>query len=190
MTTKNLFDLLHESHEIQRSLCRALTTTRDEARRLSVFLQLKVELEAHAAAEERFLYVPLLMTDGGLSASRHALSEHHQIEEYCEDLSVADKSGADWMSTAKKLAGKVRHHLKEEERKFFKVAGRILDDKQKSTLARKYDRDMLRMRKKYADEYRTVAVGPGGQVAPAQRSVVSALPSAKTARKLAKRAAA
>jgi len=48
--------------------------------------QLKVELMAHAAAEERFLYVPLLMEDGGLDASRHALHEHHQIDELLEDL--------------------------------------------------------------------------------------------------------
>ncbi|MEO8281645.1 MAG: hemerythrin domain-containing protein, partial [Ideonella sp.] len=64
----NLFDLLHESHDRQRALARQLTAARaSAATRESVFLQLKVELEAHAAAEERFLYVPLLMTDGGLS---------------------------------------------------------------------------------------------------------------------------
>ncbi len=163
-----LFDLLHESHEVQRSLCKRVTATRGNvALRELLFLQLKVELEAHAAAEERYLYCPILMTDAGLSVSRHALTEHHEIEELCEDLSVRDKSGADWLETAKKLSEKVRHHLKEEEKKFFKVAGRILDDKQKELLAKRYQKDVVRMRKKLADDYQKVTVTPAGKVAPA-----------------------
>jgi hemerythrin-like domain-containing protein len=161
----NLFDLLHQSHEIQRSLCRQMTASRGRlAQREPLFLQLKVELEAHAAAEERFLYVPLMMTDPGLSSSRHALAEHHQIEELCEDLSVADKTTDAWLATAKALGKKVRHHLKEEEKKFFKVAGRILSDAQKATLARRYQKDLLRMRKKYAAAYQTVKVDRDGRV--------------------------
>ena len=111
-----LFELLHQSHDIQRSLCRQLTATRGNlARRELLFLQLKIELEAHAAAEERFVYCPILLTDAGLSVSRHALAEHHDIEEYCEDLSVRDKAGDGWLDTARKLSEKVRHHLKEDE---------------------------------------------------------------------------
>jgi hypothetical protein len=163
-----LFELLHESHDIQRTLCRQLTATRGNlARRELLFLQLKIELEAHAAAEERFLYVPILMTDGGLSVSRHALAEHHDIEEYCEDLSVRDKVGGDWLETAMKLSSKVRHHLKEEEKKFFKVAGRLLTDPQKDLLARRYQKDIVRMRRKLAADYRKVDVSPAGHVQPA-----------------------
>ncbi len=160
-----LFELIHESHELQRTLCRQVVATRsDVGKRQSLFLQLKIELEAHAAAEERYLYVPLLMTDPGLSSSRHALSEHHEIEELCDDLSVADKSGADWLVTAKELGHLVRHHLKEEETKFFKVAGRILTDAQKDLLARRYAKDVLRMRKKYATDFASVDVGGDGHV--------------------------
>jgi DNA mismatch repair ATPase MutS len=163
-----LFELLHESHEIQRSLCRQLTATRaNVARRELLFLQLKVELEAHAAAEERFVYVPLLLTDAGLSVSRHALSEHHEIEELIDDLSVRDKSGADWLQTAKELSEKVRHHLKEEEKKFFKVAGRILDERQKELLAKRYQKDVVRMRRKLAADFASVDVSSAGLVAPA-----------------------
>lgn len=161
----NLFDLLHDSHEVQRTLCRQLTSARaSAATREDVFLQLKVELEAHAAAEERFLYVPLLMTDGGLSASRHALSEHHDIEELCEDLSVSDKGTPGWLETAKELGHKVRHHLKEEERKFFKVAGRLLTDTQKDLLARRYQKDLVRMRRKGAEAFAKLQVDRGGRI--------------------------
>ncbi len=160
-----LFELIHESHELQRTLCRQVVATRsDTGKRQSLFLQLKIELEAHAAAEERYLYVPLLMTDGGLSSSRHALSEHHEIEELCDDLSVPDKGGAVWLKTARDLGHLVRHHLKEEETKFFKVAGRILSDAEKELLGRRYAKDVVRMRKKYAADYASVDVGSDGHV--------------------------
>jgi hypothetical protein len=154
-----IFDAIRESHDLQRDLCRKLTASRgDMAARQLLFLQLKVELMAHAAAEERHLYVPLLMEDGGLDASRHALHEHHQIDELLEDLSVRNKQQDGWIATAKTLSFKVRHHLKEEESKFFQVAGRLLSDTKKQQLAGRYRRELVRMRRHYAAEYQSVAV--------------------------------
>lgn len=148
---QTLFEALRESHEIQRHLCKRLTATKDVQQRQNIFMQLKVELEAHAAAEERFLYAVLLMEDGGLSASRHALSEHHEIEELTVELSVRDKASAEWLAGAKELGKTVRHHLKEEESKFFQLAGRLLTDAQKNQLTKKYLKDLARMRKKLAE---------------------------------------
>jgi hypothetical protein len=49
-----IFDAIRESHDLQRDLCRKLTASRrDMAARQLLFLQLKVELMAHAVAEER-----------------------------------------------------------------------------------------------------------------------------------------
>lgn len=167
-----IFDAIRESHDLQRDLCRKLTASRgDMAARQMLFLQLKVELMAHAAAEERHLYVPLLMEDGGLDASRHALHEHHQVDELLEDLSVRNKNQDGWIATAKTLSFKVRHHLKEEESKFFQVAGRLLSETKKKQLAGKYSREIVRMRKHYADEFQTVAVSERtGLVKPAKPS--------------------
>jgi hypothetical protein len=165
-----IFDAIRESHDLQRDLCRKLTASRgDMAARQVLFLQLKVELMAHAAAEERHLYVPLLMDNGGLDASRHALHEHHEIDELLDDLSVRNKQQAGWIATAKQLSFKVRHHLKEEESKFFQVAGRLLSDTKKSQLARKYTQEIVRMRRHYSAEYETVAVeASSGLVKPAR----------------------
>lgn len=167
----NLFDAIRDSHERQRDMCRRLTALRgDPAARESLFLQLKVELDAHAAAEERFVYVPLLMTDGGLAVSRHALKEHHDIEELLEQMSVADKSGPAWARKARRLGDEVRHHLDEEESKFFKVAGRLLSGAKKTKLARQYDREIVRMRRKCAHDYASVSVGTNGHVKAAATS--------------------
>jgi hemerythrin-like domain-containing protein len=164
----NLFELLRQSHAVQRRLCSRLMSARSSQRqRTAAFLQLKVELQAHAAAEERHLYVPLLMTDAGLKSSRHALAEHHRMEELCETLSVPDKGGGDWLQTVAELCERVRHHLKEEERKFFKVAGRELSERQKATLARCYQTELLAMRRKYAAEYQSLVQRADGELAPA-----------------------
>jgi hypothetical protein len=156
-----IFDAIRESHDLQRDLCRKLTASRgDMAAREVLFLQLKVELMAHAAAEERHLYVHLLMEDGGLDASRHALHEHHEVDELLDDLSVRNKKQEGWIATAKQLSFKVRHHLKEEESKFFQLAGRLLSERKKQQLARQYAKEIVRMRRHYAAEYQTVAVSP------------------------------
>lgn len=157
---KTLFEALRESHDEQRALSKALTTSASEATtREQLFLRLKIELEAHAAAEERYLYAPMLMCDAGLSAARHAMSEHHEIEELCEKLSVRKKRGASWMGTARSLEREVFHHLAEEETGFFKLAGRLLSDEQKSELTRLYQDELQRLRAHYAKDYKIKLIG-------------------------------
>lgn len=89
----------------------------------------------------------MLMHDAGLHASRHALHEHHEIDGIVEDMQVLDKNGAWWMARARKLSRTVHHHLREEERGFFQVSGKLLGTTQKQSLARAYRKDLARMRK-------------------------------------------
>ena len=113
-----------------------------------MFKELWVELEAHAAAEERFLYVPILMLDAGLSISRHALSEHHEIEELCDEVKQSDPKSDVWHKKSKMLSEKVHHHLKEEETKFFQVSGKLLSESKKRRLAVQYHANFKKMKKK------------------------------------------
>ncbi|TDU31941.1 hemerythrin HHE cation binding domain-containing protein [Panacagrimonas perspica] len=146
--TDNIYDALRESHELQRSLCRALLRSKPHTeQRIATFTALRIELAAHAAAEERFLYAPILMEDAGLSSARHALHEHHQMDELVEDLQVRDHSGASWLATARKLSHKVHHHLREEEKKFFQVSGKLLSKAEKVRAAKRYRKDYARMQK-------------------------------------------
>ena len=62
----NIYEALRVSHDLQRQLCTNLLASEPEVNtRKQLFKSLKVELEAHAAAEERFLYSPMLMVDAG-----------------------------------------------------------------------------------------------------------------------------
>ncbi len=143
----NIYEALRESHELQRNLCRQLVRIKpDDPRSHETFRELRIELAAHAAAEERFLYAPILLDDLGLRPSRHALAEHHEIDECVEALGKARKQPQAWPELARKLSHEVHHHLREEETKFFQLSGKILSDRQKSTLAGKYRRDLKRMR--------------------------------------------
>ncbi|MEX5566295.1 hemerythrin domain-containing protein [Pseudomonas syringae] len=135
----NIFEALRESHDRQRSYADALIqTSGDSAEREKAYKQLKEELQAHETAEERFFYIPLMAHDNGVDLSRHAISEHHEMDEMMEELDETEMSSPAWLATAKKLSEKVHHHLKEEEQKFFQMAGKLLDEKQKQSLASEY----------------------------------------------------
>lgn len=135
----NIFEALRESHEQQRNLAeRLIQTSGHTQEREDLFKQLKNELYAHSVAEDRYLYIPLMFDDVGLDITRHALSEHHEMDELVEKLEETDMSNPSWLATAKQLSEKVHHHLKEEEHKFFQQAGKILEDDEKEKLGKKY----------------------------------------------------
>ncbi|WP_343592056.1 hemerythrin domain-containing protein [Paracidovorax wautersii] len=135
----NIFEALRESHEIQRTLVRQVQETHgDTPERQALFEQLKRELSAHELAEDRHFYRLLMEHDGGIDLSRHAIAEHHALDELVEDLEAADPASPAWLAIARKLGDKVLHHLKEEEHRFFQVAGKLLTEGQKRSLARDY----------------------------------------------------
>ncbi|NSX10245.1 hemerythrin domain-containing protein [Pseudomonas lini] len=138
----NIFEALRESHDRQRRYADALIqTSGDTPERVEAYKRLKSELQAHATAEERHFYMPLMAFDNGVDLSRHAISEHHEMDEMMEALDATEMSSPSWLATAKKLSEKVHHHLKEEEQKFFQMAGKLLDDQQKETLAGQYQKE-------------------------------------------------
>ncbi len=135
----NIFEALRESHERQRTYAEAVVrTSGDTPERKEAYERLKAELQAHETAEERHFYIPLMQFDNGVDLSRHAISEHHEMDEMMEELDETEMSSPSWLATAKKLSEKVHHHLKEEENKFFQSAGKLLSDKQKTDLADEY----------------------------------------------------
>lgn len=145
----NIFEALRESHDKQRSLAKKLVETSGHSEeRKELFDLLKNELYAHSVAEDRYLYIPLMFDDVGLDITRHALAEHHEMDELVETLEETDMSSTSWLATAKQLSEKVHHHLKEEEHKFFQQAGKILADAEKEKLGKQY----LAEYKKYKTE--------------------------------------
>lgn len=143
----NIFDAIRTDHETQRTIVDLLVETEGASDgRTELFERLRTELEAHAGAEERHFYVPLMEYDETQDNARHSVAEHHELDEYLEQLSSYDMSAPQWLITARELRERLLHHLDEEEREVFPVAGRVLGDAQKDQLGSEYTDDIERRR--------------------------------------------
>lgn len=143
----NIFEALRISHVTQRALADNLIRTQgDSPERASLFSELKLELAAHAAAEERFFYVPLIAHDMTQEPSRHGIAEHHQMDKLVEQLANTDLSSPGWLVTARELHHKIYHHLEDEEQGVFQLAGKVLGEAEKSSLARNYEGEFVSQR--------------------------------------------
>lgn len=145
----NIFEALRTSHDSQRGLADNLIKTSGDSReRELLFKELKSELAAHAAAEERFFYVPLIVHDMTQEPSRHGIAEHHEIDELVEKLESTDFSSPGWIAVANALHRKVFHHLKDEEQGIFQLAGKVLSEAEKLSLAKGYEGEYMSQRVK------------------------------------------
>ncbi|MBU2869632.1 hemerythrin domain-containing protein [Colwellia sp. E2M01] len=139
----DIFTALRSDHEKQRLLMQALVeTTGESASRKDFFNDLKTQLSQHSTAEERYFYAPLMEVDDTVQVARHAIAEHHEIDELIEQLEQTEMSSPTWLKTMKDLKHKVLHHLAEEEKTFFQQAGKHLSSTQKTELANQYQAEM------------------------------------------------
>lgn len=139
----NIFEALRKDHEVQRDLVdRLLKTEGNSPQRERIWKKLQDELEAHAKAEERAFYVPLMKKDLTQEKARHSIAEHHDIDEVIETLNNTDMSSPGWKANAQKLAQLLIHHLDEEEHEVFQMAGKALKEQQKENLADTYENTM------------------------------------------------
>lgn len=144
----NIFEALRKDHDVQRDLIdRLLKTEGNSPQRERTWKELQDELEAHAKAEERAFYVPLMKKDLTQEKARHSIAEHHDIDEVIETLNNTDMSSPSWKANAEKLAHLLIHHLDEEEHEVFQMAGKALKEQQKEKLADTYESTMQEERR-------------------------------------------
>lgn len=149
MTT--IFEALRADHERQRALADALLDTAGASdERRDLFAELVTELKAHAASEERHFYVPLMQDDLTQEKARHSIAEHHEMDELIGQLEGYELGASQWLVTFRELHHTVHHHLDEEEREVFQLAGKALPDPAKTALAGEYDAEMVRQRREFA----------------------------------------
>lgn len=138
-----IFEALRQDHEKQRLLLKILAeTSGNTPARQEYFEELKQQLESHAVAEERHFYAQLIEKDATVDLTRHGIAEHHEIDELIAKLDDTDMSSPAWLHHLKVLQEKVEHHLADEEQEFFNVAGRVLNERQKTELASEYNKEM------------------------------------------------
>ena len=145
----NIFEALRISHVTQRALADNLILAQGEmAERASILRSLKLELAAHCAAEERFFYVPLIAHGMTLQTSQHGMAEHHQMDGLVEALEATDPGSVAWLVAARALHHKIYHHLEDEENRVFQLAGKVLGEDEKLSLAQDYEAEFVSQRLK------------------------------------------
>jgi hypothetical protein len=143
----DIYDALRESHETQRRLSARLLAKEDDRGqpRHAAFIGLKHELAAHETAEERAFYMPLFEHDETVDPSRHAIAEHHEMDEMVEQLEKMREGAAEWKDLVEKLIAKIEHHLHEEETRFFDAARKVITPEQARGLADRYFEEYNRL---------------------------------------------
>jgi hemerythrin superfamily protein len=143
----NIFEALRLSHDTQRALATQILETQGQSpERNRLFRELKHELAAHAAAEERCFYQPLIDFDETQAQARHGMAEHHEMDGLVDELNKMDMSSPGWIAHFKKLHHKVYHHLEDEEHAIFQLAGKVLSETKKNSLAKDYEEEFATFR--------------------------------------------
>lgn len=136
----NIYERLKQDHDKQRDLCEQIKHTRgDSVKRNSLWKELRVELEAHASAEEQAFYSELMKEPEGTDETRHAVEEHQEMTEMIEVLDNLDMDADIWMKKFEKLAHRVIHHVDEEEAEFFPKAKEIFSKEEAKEMGETFD---------------------------------------------------
>ena len=85
MAKASIFDRLKQDHDAHRQLFDKMaeaTREKDDDRLEKLFDQFKVEVTAHAAAEEETLYATMLAQPDLREDAQHSVSEHKEIDDF------------------------------------------------------------------------------------------------------------
>ena len=139
MADASIFDRLKQDHDSHRQLFAKMDEAKDDADRLEkLFDQFKVEVKAHAAAEEETLYATMLARPDLREDAQHSVSEHKEIEDYLEEMEEQAFNGQEWRETFAQLKKRYLHHIEEEEEEMFPEAAKDLTDEEERALGNKF----------------------------------------------------
>lgn len=135
----DIYKRLEKDHDKQRDLIDSLKKSEAGSdSRAKLWTDLKVELEAHASAEEQAFYSKLMAEPEGTDDTRHAVEEHQIMHEMIAKLDVMDQGSDEWDKLFGKLSDKVIHHVDEEEEDFFPDAKDTLSDAQEKEALKEF----------------------------------------------------
>lgn len=140
----DIFGRLVEDHDRHRALFAMIDETHGKsADRERLFRELVHEIKGHAAAEEQALWSTVLRDPETTEYARHAVAEHHEMDEMLADLAARDMASPGWLRRFAAAREEYLHHIREEEQEQFVAAEKHLTDKD-----RRYMRTVFNRRKK------------------------------------------
>ena len=137
MADATIFDRLKQDHDAHRQLFDKMADAKDDVDRLQkLFEQFKVEVTAHAAAEEETLYATMLARPDLREDAQHSVSEHKEIDDFLEELTDTKFNSDTWRKTFDQMKKRYLHHIDEEEEEMFPDAAKELTAKEEEELGR------------------------------------------------------
>ncbi|MDO7835975.1 hemerythrin domain-containing protein [Sphingobium sp. HBC34] len=137
MANATIFDRLKQDHDTHRQMFDKMAQAdrdKDEARLEKLFDQFKVEVSAHAAAEEETLYATMLSRPDLREDAQHSVSEHKEIDDYLEELADLKFNGDAWRKKFADMKKRYLHHIEEEEEEMFPDAAKDLTAEEEQKL--------------------------------------------------------
>src|SRR5215208_3133684 len=115
------FELLKADHRKVEELFEELESASGKTK-ISVFNQIKTELELHTQLEEKIFYPALEKPSETHDLTLEAYEEHDVVKKLLRELSRAKTPNEEWEAKAKVLQENVEHHVEEEENQLFPKA--------------------------------------------------------------------
>lgn len=137
----DIFGALVKDHDKHRDLLDRLEETEgtSEVRKM-LFEELTKEIKGHAAAEEQALWSTVLRKPEVTEDGRHAVAEHHEMDELLNDLAADDMRAGGWLDKFHKVKDEYLHHINEEEEELFPDVEKHLDAADKKYMASVFKR--------------------------------------------------
>ena len=137
------FELLKADHKKVSALFDELEAATGKAK-LSVFAQIKSELELHTHIEETIFYPALEKREETHDLTLEAYEEHKMVKTLLAKLSRARTANDEWQAQAKVLRENVEHHVDEEENELFDKADEALSDDEIEALGERMEAEKAR----------------------------------------------
>lgn len=126
MADVTIFDRLKQDHDAHRQLFDKIDAAKDDDQLEKLVSQFKIEVTAHAAAEEETLYATMLARPDLREDAQHSVSEHKEIDDYFEELDELKFNGEAWRKKFAEMKKRYLHHIDEEEEEMFPEAAKEL----------------------------------------------------------------
>ena len=139
MADARIFQDLKADHDRHRAMLAELESA-NFADRAVLFETLRVEISAHAAAEEESLYATMLGNPDLRDEARHSVAEHKEIDDFFGELVELDPASAEWTAKFQEMRHRYEHHIDEEEEEMFPSASEKLSSADEARLAEIFER--------------------------------------------------
>ena len=137
------FTLLKADHQKVAQLFERLEAASGK-RKLSVFEEIKAELDLHAQIEEEIFYPALEQPSETRDLTLEAYEEHAIVKKLLRELSGAGTADDEWEAKAKVLQEAVEHHVDEEENELFEKAEQALGEEEIEELGQRLEAEKAR----------------------------------------------